>query len=183
VDSLVASASGFDRSGSAVLEELLNSAVGHFPGLPPVGLVEVLAVSVWHLWWIRQAVTHGEGSPSLGNWKLSILALSNYNAKMVPRAAPRGNLKWIKLDKDILKLNVDASFHSEENAGSTDVVIRDSHGNFIAASGSFVSYASEASTMEAIAMKEGLSLVAPLGCNQTISESDCFFLRVLNQIV
>lgn len=140
MDSLDASASGFDRSGSAVLEELLNSAAGHFPGLPCVGLAQVLAVSVWYLWWIRRAITHGEGSPSVGNWKLCILAMSNNHAKMVPGAAPRGNIKWIKPDKDILKLNVDASFHNEENAGSTGVVIQDSHGNFVAASGSFVSY-------------------------------------------
>lgn len=46
------------------------------------------------------------------------------------------------------------------------VVIRDTHGNFVVATVSFVPHASNASMIEAILMKEGLALVASLGYHQ-----------------
>uniref|UniRef100_A0A8I6XXL7 RNase H type-1 domain-containing protein n=1 Tax=Hordeum vulgare subsp. vulgare TaxID=112509 RepID=A0A8I6XXL7_HORVV len=61
--------------------------------------------------------------------------------------------------------------------GATAAVIRDRHGNFIAASCSFIQFASEASTVEAstveaMAMKRALTLPADVGFKNIIAESD-----------
>lgn len=82
-------------------------------------------------------------------------------------------MRWEKPGKDDLKLNVDASFHSDVGMGATASIARDGHGKFVAAPCTFIPYVSEASTVEAMAMKHGLTLAATLGFNTSIvAESD-----------
>ena len=67
LEPLNATASGFVRSGSAILEALSDSVSGHYPSLSLVRLLEVTVVSVWYLWWIKRMVTHEDGTPPVGN--------------------------------------------------------------------------------------------------------------------
>lgn len=71
-----------------------------------------------------------------------------------------------------MKLNVDASFHLDAGKGVIGAVIGDSSGHFLAASTTFVHYASSAVAMEALAMQHGLALVLNCGCNSIVAESD-----------
>ena len=51
-----------------------------------------------------------------------------------------------------VKLNVDASFHADEGAGSVAGVLRDDRGNFIAGFCKFISLAADVVTIEAMAL-------------------------------
>jgi ribonuclease HI len=56
--------------------------------------------------------------------------------------------------------------------GAMGAVIRDSGGNFIAASCDYKEHAIDASTMEAMALLSGLRLAEGIGCHSIIVESD-----------
>ena len=71
-----------------------------------------------------------------------------------------------------MKLNVDASFHEENRSGATGAIIRDTKGEFVAASSSFLANVDSVVMAKAIAMREGLELAIRLGCNKVMSESD-----------
>lgn len=94
---------------------------------------------------------HGEHTPSVGNWKLSILAMCNSFAKPRPNASIMENIKCSKPDVGHLKLNVEASFQSEGGAGSTCAMICDSLDNFVATTCTFFPNAPNASMVEACA--------------------------------
>ena len=63
------------------------------------------------------------------------------------------NLRW-----GVYKLNMDAAFDPDSGKGGTGAVIRDSGGNFIAASCDYNDFAIDASAMEASTLLEGLQL-------------------------
>lgn len=114
-----------DIAGSAILEELLDISSGHYPNLLLVGMAEVVAIATWYLWWIRRTVTHKERTPPVAGWKLSVLALCTNFTKAAQKPEDREIVKWKKPDICQVKLNVDASFHSEEGEGATGAIIRD----------------------------------------------------------
>lgn len=55
--------------------------------------------------------------------------------------------RWSKPTSDMLKLNVDGSYHGDEGEAATGAVIRDANGDFIAGSCSFITCALDATTM------------------------------------
>jgi ribonuclease HI len=71
-----------------------------------------------------------------------------------------------------LKVKVDGSFLHDTHNGSVGIVIRDCEGKFIATSFLLVSNIASAATMEAMDMREGLSLANHLGCSNIIMELD-----------
>ncbi|XP_047079767.1 uncharacterized protein LOC124690424 [Lolium rigidum] len=71
-----------------------------------------------------------------------------------------------------IKVNVDGSFYLEEYAGSVAAVLRDTFGNFVAASTIYMPTVASASMTEALAMREGLALANRLGYNNVLMESD-----------
>lgn len=138
-----------------------------------MGTAEVVSVATWYLWWIRRTVTHNERTPPAASWKLSVLSLCT-NFTKAAQGSHNGELvKWTKPELCQVKLNVDASYHSEEGAGAMGAIIRDKHDNFLAGACAFAPHASSASMMEAQAMKEGLTLAASLGFHHIVAESDC----------
>jgi ribonuclease HI len=75
-------------------------------------------------------------------------------------------------DPQQVKLNVDGSFYAKNIVGSVGAVMRDHNGNFIAASTLVLPNISSAAATEVIAIREGLSLAVPVGCNNIVAESD-----------
>jgi hypothetical protein len=65
-----------DRSGSAVLEELLRRQGNSFKEFSNIGLKEVISVSSWYLWWIRRCRTHNGDVPPIVRCKMSILSIT-----------------------------------------------------------------------------------------------------------
>ena len=83
---------------------------------------------------------------------------------------------YVCLHRAQLLINVDVSFRPENGSGSTDAVIRDSSGSFIAASHSYFEHVVDAPSAEVMAVKDGLLLVQHIGCNGI---RPCLFLHAL----
>lgn len=73
------------------------------------------------------------------------------------------NERWSRPDPRMVKLNVDASFYSDEGAGATAAIIRDHNGKFLEAKCAYLTHAADATTTEALAMQDGLILANSLG--------------------
>jgi hypothetical protein len=93
--------------------------------------------------------------------------------------AARANLKqstsnqgWSRPEPRQVKVNVDGLFNADSHAGSTEAIIRDYEGKFVASCTLFLPNVASAAAAEAIAMREGLSLANHLGCNNVQVESD-----------
>ncbi|KAK1697979.1 hypothetical protein QYE76_014676 [Lolium multiflorum] len=79
-------------------------------------------------------------------------------AKAYGKRVNSTSAKWCKPEPRQVKLNVDASFHVDSASGATGAVLRDFHGDFIAASTTYLPHVTSPMMAEAIAMREGLSL-------------------------
>jgi ribonuclease HI len=161
-----------DRAGSAVLEHLLRRNDNSLPGFDHIGLKETVTVTCWYLWWMRRRRTHDEEVPPLNRCKMSILSITANAMRAAEKRLTISPARWIRPEPRKVKINVDASYHSDLHAGAVGVVIRDYQGQFIAARCCFLSHVASATLAEAIAMKEGLSLALNRGCNSIIAESD-----------
>jgi ribonuclease HI len=160
-----------DRSGSAVLEFLMREPDRLLPSFDSIGTKETIAVASWYLWWLRRRRTHNETIPPISQCKISVLSITVNGVKAASK--PTGpKPRWCRPNPRIIKVNIDGSFHPDNCAGSVGVVARDSSGKFIAASTVYLPNVASAAAAEAMAMREGLSLVNRLGCNNVQMESD-----------
>ena len=128
---------------------------------------ELIAISCWYLWWMRRCRTHDEPVPPMGRCKISILTMAANFVKASKPTGPMSQNRWSKPPPRHVKLNVDASFHEDTKSGATGAIIRDYQGLFIAACGRFIPHVSSPAMAEAMAMKEGLTLVNHLGVTQS----------------
>ena len=110
--------------------------------------------------------------PPATTWTTSILSIVANCVKSVSQKREVIEHKWKRPETRFVKLNVDASYHSDEGSGATTAVIRDERGRFIAAQCKYIHYAADAVTTEAMAMCDGLNLANSLGCNRVEAESD-----------
>lgn len=60
LEQLTTDASTVDRAGSSILEELPDSSSGPLLESPYVGVIEVVVVAAWYLWWIRRTVSRND---------------------------------------------------------------------------------------------------------------------------
>jgi ribonuclease HI len=102
--------------------------------------------------------------------KLPILTITA-NARKRKRRDLRDE-RWTRPEPRVLKVNVDASFYADDDAGSAGAVIRDFEGRLVAACCVMLPDVSSVAMAEAHAMKELLTLAERLGCNRIIAESD-----------
>jgi hypothetical protein len=159
-----------DLSGSTILEFLLRAQAKALPGFD-IGVKETIGVPCWYLWWIRRQRTHDESVPPLSKCKMSILSIVA-NAAKVNSKGGVARQRWCKPNPRHLKINVDGSFHSDSHARSIGAVVRDYKGEFIAASTVFLPHVLSPTVVEAMAMREGLSLANHMGCTNVIMDSD-----------
>jgi hypothetical protein len=122
-----------DRAGSAVLEHILRREDNVLQGFDHIGLKETVAVTCWYLWWMQRCRTHDEDVPPLFRCKMSILSITANAAKASKKKQNSPIIKWMRPEPRQVKLNVDASYHSDIHAGAVGVVLRDYHGSFISA--------------------------------------------------
>jgi ribonuclease HI len=160
-----------NQSGSVVLEQILKSNSNVIPGLD-LGLKEVVSTVAWYLWWIRRRRTHNEDVPPMRRCNMSILAIVANYAKAAFQSREAPSSKWERPQPRQVKVNVGGSFYADSYTGAVGAVLRDYQGQLIAASCKFLPQVSSAAMAEALAMKEGLSLVVSKGCSQVIAEAD-----------
>jgi ribonuclease HI len=171
IQNIIDDAISVDLSGSAVLEFLLRDQTSSMLGFNSINLKETIGVTCWYLWWRRRRRTYDESVPRVYKCKMSILSITS-NAARVGSKVARANDRWVKPEVRQTKINVDGSFHDVSHAEATGVVARDHEGLFLAAASKFYPNMASAAMVEALAMKEGLSLANRLGCNNVMMESD-----------
>ncbi|KAI5002086.1 hypothetical protein ZWY2020_026736 [Hordeum vulgare] len=140
--------------------------------MPSINDKEVIAAGCWYLWWLRRRHTHHDSCPPSFRWHTSILAIVGNYIKSLSKKREPVEHKWKRPEARFIKLNVDASFHSDEGSGSTAGILRDEKGGFIAGFCRFIPFAADVVTIEAMAMRDGLHLVNSLGFNRVEAESD-----------
>jgi ribonuclease HI len=121
---------------------------------------------------MRRKRTHGEYVPPNFKCATSIRGLAaNYaRARKVQNQVAKRT--WEKPRATFLKLNVDAAFNEDDQAGASGAIIRDSTGAFVAASSKFIPHVATAGMAEALAMCHGLELAVSIGANALEAQSD-----------
>jgi ribonuclease HI len=103
---------------------------------------------------------------------MSILAIVANAAKVDACSNSSEGKCWTRLEPHQVKLNVDASYHSDTRPRAIGAVIRDYEGNFVAPLSTFLPYVASPIMVEALHMREGLSLVLKLGFSRVVVEGD-----------
>ena len=163
-----------EREGAAVLANLLVTPNVPAQLLPSVNCKELIATTVWYLWWERRKFTHGEQlqDPTRSAQAISTLSKNFSRAKKKgPGQIERHG--WTKPSEGFVKLNVDASFSEDSGSGGSGAILRDASGSFIAASCSDIRFVEDTATAEARGLRDGLILANDMGCNKLVIEADC----------
>jgi ribonuclease HI len=162
-----------DRSGSVVLEILLRLKHPTSPMLGGLDMKEIIATAAWFIWWRRRELKHKGTAPIPSRLALSIksmVANSNRAKKNRSGVIRKG---WTKPPKGMVKINTDAAVNLAARTASTGCIIRDSQGQFLAASRTNIEGVIDVTTAEAQAMRDGLRLAERIGCNNIEVETDC----------
>ena len=80
---------------------------------------------------------------------------------------------WAKPSHGLVKINVDVTFHEDTLSGACGAVVRNDHGDFVAAANWFLPHIRDTESVELQAIRNGLYLIANIGCNSVGIESDC----------
>jgi hypothetical protein len=127
---VISQATRANRSGSIVLEDILQSPRRKSPILGQLGLQETILVAGWYIWWQRREAVKEERVASPISSPFSIQALTVNYGHATGKAVSR-DIVWSKPPLGQYKLNVDAAFFPS-GGGAVAAVIRDSKGEAIA---------------------------------------------------
>lgn len=83
----------------------------------------------------------------------------------------KSSTRWRPFRANVVKINSDASFSPATGAGSSGFILRDYKGRVISGSTSTI-YASSPFVAEAVALREGISVVTSLNIKLVVVESD-----------
>jgi ribonuclease HI len=103
---------------------------------------------------------------------MCILAIAANSSKETKKRRGNSEATWVKPAPRQVKVNVDAAFLADCSQGAVGAIARDFQGNFIAAKCDYLPHVASVEMAEALAMKEGLTLIVSLGCNYIIAELD-----------
>ena len=120
----IRSALHVDRSGSIVLEDLLNLPTTPFHLMPTIRSIDVIAVGCWYLWWIRRQATHNEIIPPPNRWPISVMEITGGYNKVSNQNREDTEHRWKRPGPKFVKVNVDAAFYQDAGAGATAAIMR-----------------------------------------------------------
>lgn len=109
---------------SSVTMEILSKLSGETEGLPTE---ELVSIATWYLWWQQRQMMKGSNvqTPEKTDMPIRVVA-TNFIRSMTHKLADRTmDQIWKKLGENLVKVNVDASFHGEELSRSCGAVVRD----------------------------------------------------------
>jgi hypothetical protein len=131
-----------DRSGVDVLQALLRSPTSNAPGYTSIQTHNLIVVASWYIWWMRHRQSRGEQVPPVRNCTTSICAITANSSRSVNDVLTPIKTTRSKPVMKNLKLNVDAAFVVEDQAGASRAIIRNNQGALVAASSSFIPHVS-----------------------------------------
>lgn len=82
---------------------------------------------------------------------------------------------WKKPTHGMVKVNLDASFHADTLSRASGAVVCDEHEYFIAGASWFVPHVRDVDASELQEIRNGMYLLASLGCRRAKVESDSSF--------
>ena len=98
-----------DRSGSAVLEEILQSQIHTPDSLKQIRMTELIAVRAWYIWWQRREAVKGENVAPPDRTSFAIQALT-LNYKGAASGTTSHEISWSRPAPGTYKANIDACF-------------------------------------------------------------------------
>ena len=161
-----------DRAGKAVLEHLLSFPVDETIVLGQKNGNLIIAITCWFLWRERRKLLHGERTQQPAQIVLSVRTLAGNFLAVTAKPAKEKRNPSTRLQSGYTKLNVDASFDPDLLQGTVGAVLRETTGNFLAASNNIVGVCMDVFMVEALALRFGLNLTTSMGCNKWILNSD-----------
>ncbi|KAJ8756330.1 hypothetical protein K2173_025142 [Erythroxylum novogranatense] len=90
-------------------------------------------------------------------------------------------VKWQKPSPGWVKINLDAATNVHSDSTGVAMIVRDDHGNFLAAKNMCLLGSFTPKVAEAMALKEALSWLQDKGWEQVVCESDC--LEVIQAVI
>ena len=91
--------------------------------MPTVRVHEIIAIG--GLWWLRRQTNHNESVPPISKWPLSILGITVHATRAGCGNHVHSQIRWTKPNPSFGKLNLDASYHTEEGTRATTILTRD----------------------------------------------------------
>jgi hypothetical protein len=131
-----------DRSGADVLHVLLQSPTSNAPGYTSIHTHNLIVVASCYIWWMWHHQSRGEQVPPVRNCTTSICVITANASRSVNDMLRPTKTTWSKPVRNKLKLNADAAFVVEVQAGASGAIIRNNQGAFAATSSSFISHVS-----------------------------------------
>ena len=98
-----------------VVAELINRS-RTLALLNHLGLAELILRGGWFIWWERRKLVQGETIQSQGRAALSIATLTTNYQRILKKTVTRAE-GWKKPPKEILLLNINASYRPERGNG------------------------------------------------------------------
>ena len=137
--------------------------------------LELFFAVAWSIWWNRnQAIHEDSGSPPFQAWEMASKVMAEYKSacsySVLPQALPLSNWKAPLLS--FFKVNTDATTFDDERKSCIRVVLRGCKGEILAASSKVLPAPFIAEISEAVAVLEGVLLVAKMEVTHAIIESD-----------
>ena len=138
-----------------------------------------MVVTLWAVWRVRRRAIHEEifDSPFSTNSfiihylsDLELLEKGERGAQKQARSRPN---VWLASSDEHAKKNVDVAVSIDGDCGAVGVVCRDHIGRFLGASALKIKFITDASTLEAIVVREGQALAEDLYENKIQIASDC----------
>lgn len=140
----------------------------------------VILCGMWALWMRRNSRKHGAPVPSVHQavmWvRDTAFDLWQISHPTIIRDVPQKEMRWRKPETGWVKLNSDAAFQLNDFSGAAACIIRDDQGQFMAAQAQWYDRILDVCTMEAMACRDGLQLVAQIGAQRVAMETDCLDL-------
>jgi hypothetical protein len=146
----------------------LHGAVAELPK------AELIVVAAWYIWWQRRQLVRGISiqTPECTVTSIKVLCTNFTRASSHKYKVRKREHIWKKPAAGSVKINVDASFCSENLSGASGAVARDENGDFIAAASWFIPHVGSVVSAEIQAVRNGILLALKIGCKYIVLESD-----------
>jgi hypothetical protein len=141
----------------------------------PLAETCVILCGCWAVWTERNSLWHGKGERSvIGSvrWAMETTFDLAQLGKKKATIAMKVIAKWNKPERNVVKINVDASLIEDDHSGATGLIVRDSEGALLQAQARWTEHAASPLIMKALAILDGVRLAIDRGYQNMEVESN-----------